>query len=442
MPLVFYVATTGSDTNGGSSEGAAKASGTGAVTTGASTTIDLSADAPDLSTTNIGDTIRLNGRTDGKNGSDIFEITAKDDTLDTVAVTPTPGTTTSGVTWAIGGAWATIDRAMNVVSAGDKTWIKATANYNEIATMDRVGTVTAPIVFEGYTTTPGDGGRITIDGQSARANGITGGLGNVSAYYVFKNIRVTGCTDTGFLLGGSGGTTDRVTCKNCKADSNGTDGFSCDTMFLVEGCESSDNLGRGFSGSANSAFIGCTAYRNGTSGITAVTGLMAFCSAFSNADDNFVFSGAQGYFINCTADGDSDDSTNGFRFSGSPTNYVMVNCIMYDNATGLTSAVNLGENAICRNNLVNGNGTDYSGAATFTGEVISAPAFMDEATQDYRLDPSSPAAQAGFDGGTLGTGAASKIDIGAIQRADVPSAITAVISEQPIAVEAYGAEAY
>ena len=73
-----------------------------------------------------------------------------------------------------GTAWKTIDKAMNTVAAGDKVWIEDTATYNETATIDTAGTAASPIEFEGYNTTTGDDGQITIDGQSTRAKG-TGG---------------------------------------------------------------------------------------------------------------------------------------------------------------------------------------------------------------------------------------------------------------------------
>lgn len=56
-----------------------------------------------------------------------------------------------------GNAWKTIDKAMNTVAAGDKVWVKASANYTELVTIDTVGSIAAPIVFEGYTSTTGDG---------------------------------------------------------------------------------------------------------------------------------------------------------------------------------------------------------------------------------------------------------------------------------------------
>ena len=83
-------------------------------------------------------------------------------------------------------AWATIDKAMNTVIAGDKVWVKATGNYNELATIDTAGTSSLNIVFEGYTSTTGDNGKVTIDAQSTRASCIADATG-VGTHYVFKN---------------------------------------------------------------------------------------------------------------------------------------------------------------------------------------------------------------------------------------------------------------
>jgi hypothetical protein len=95
----------------------------------------------------------------------------------------------SGLTEAL--AWLTVDKAMNTVTAGDKVWVKADGNYAELVTIDTAGTATTPIVFEGYTTTPGDGGRATITGSGARANCMVSSLtAGTHVYYIFKNFRL------------------------------------------------------------------------------------------------------------------------------------------------------------------------------------------------------------------------------------------------------------
>ena len=69
----------------------------------------------------------------------------------------------AGTSEGAGNAWATIDHAMNTVAAGDKVFVKATGTYSETPVMDTVGASNNPITFEGYTTTPGDNGKVTVD---------------------------------------------------------------------------------------------------------------------------------------------------------------------------------------------------------------------------------------------------------------------------------------
>lgn len=79
--------------------------GPSAATTQADPTVDLTDDTPDLAAVSIGDTLKLVGRTDGKNGGEFFEITAIEDAgADTLEVSPTPASTVgAGIEWFIYG---------------------------------------------------------------------------------------------------------------------------------------------------------------------------------------------------------------------------------------------------------------------------------------------------------------------------------------------------
>ena len=412
----YYVdAAAGADTNGGTSAGAAIVSGASADTDGTAV-VSLSDDTPDLSGVSVGDCIYL--ASEGGNGirsGDIFEITAVDDGADTVAVTPTPGSNLNQA-WAIGGAWATVQKAMSTVRAADTdyVWVKASANYTETVDVALAMGAGTPATFEGYTSSPGDGGVFTIDGAAARANGLTDSITS-AAYYVFKNMRVTDHTSHGCSL-----SMDACVWKNCQFDTNGADGIVADDFHMFEECDFSDNITDGADCDVSCVFVGCKAFRNGGKGIEARTGLMAFCTAFSNGGPGLVFTGAGlafHVFINCTIDGDSKDTTTGF---GAGVSFyglsVVVNCIAYDCVTGIDAPGGRGEMLISRNNLVNSNTANYAGGgATFTGEQTGAPAFTNEATQDYTLASGSPAKGAGFDESQV-EGDSSGMDIGARQR--------------------------
>lgn len=317
--------------------------------------------------------------------------------------------------------WKTIDKAMNTVSAGDKVWVKASADYTETATIDTAGTKSSPITFEGYTSSTGDGGRATINGGASRASGILDSLAaNTRAYYVFKNFRITNHTSHGV-------NTDQnhLVWKNCKFDANGTTsghGY-LGRQAMFENCEFSDNTldGCNISNTGAGVFVGCRFYRNTVDGLDCGVGLVcAFCEFFSNGAEAITCgqnndAGGLSAIINCTIDGDSKDSTTGVLTNVSfHPEICIVNTVIYDCTTGVTADHGTSENHISRNNLVNSNTTAYSGFSTPTGEVTSAPGFNNEAANDYRPGTGSALLLAGYDANQLESFSAA-MDIGALQ---------------------------
>ena len=302
-------------------------------------------------------------------------------------------------------AWLTIDKAMNTVVAGDKVWVKADGNYAELVTIDTVGTEITPIVFEGYTTTTGDGGRATITGSSSRANCVVDSLSlgaGSGLFYVFKNLRFTAATGVGFLTD-----VNNLVFKNCKFDTNGSDGLSSRTV-QCEACEFSSNTGDGVGDTAGAKlFIGCKFYSNinGVSGrVVGVNLVLIGCRFFSNSGANIYVgvNNALAVVVNCTVDGDSKNSDSGIRVDDTQCMLAVINTVLYDCTAGYTSPNgNMGERVISRNNLVNANTTAYTNAATFTGEVTSARQFTNEVGgADYTPAAGSPLINAGFDGGS------------------------------------------
>ena len=313
-------------------------------------------------------------------------------------------------------AWATIDKAMNTVAAGDKVWVQGGTDYTETATMDTVGTTTAWIVFEGYTSTTGDGGKATIDGASTRANGITSSL--AATYYRFENLIFENHTGNGFNTI----TSDALLFVNCEFNNNGGRGAECDNVGVFIDCTATGNTGDGFGSDVGGRYISCTAHNNSGDGFQGDSGATVFynCISSSNSLNGFIGqgSGTSGAMcaFNCTVDGDGKDTNIGFDESFVAAPVVLVNCIAYDCTTGIEghsttpSAAQIG-----RNNLVNGNTTAYTVWDPTSTDVTSAPGFTNEANQDYTLAGGSAARNAGADNsGTSSPG----MDIGAHQSAD------------------------
>jgi len=413
ITALYVDGSAGADTNGGSSEGAAIVSGASADTDG-TTTVSLADDTPDLSGVSVGDSIFLAAETSGGQGNDseVFEITAVDDGADTVTVTPTPGTN-ANQSWAIGGAFATIDHAMNVVAAGDHVNVKASATYAELATIVTAGTATAPIVFTGYTASVGDGGQASIGGATG-AHGITSSVAS-GQHYAFYNIRITDCSSDGWQLN----TRNHLAFINCRADQC-TNGFIAEDFCKFLACEADNNSAKGISWDTDCCMYGCVSHTNGDSPFDFNKGVIVNCLAYGLGAGDYGFEASNSTFywiIGNTVDGEGAATTRGFSIGsgGTPQMQMFIGNIAYDCATGAHHNRDFKEDLVSAYNLVNSNTANYSGMETFVGEQTGAPAFTDEAGNDYRPGSGSAAKANGVDAGFAMDGS-SFIDIGAVQR--------------------------
>lgn len=310
-------------------------------------------------------------------------------------------------------AFKTLQKAMDTVAANDKVWAKNTNTYTEAVSITTAGGATTPIVFEGYTSSIGDGGVFIIDGENTRANGLTNSA-STTVRYVFKNLRVINHTAVGISLP----TSHNLVFKSCQADGNGgVGGVDVDNRCIFIDCTFNGNTGTGVTAGDYATFIGCRSYDNSVHGFNMESGFCVHCVTWSNASNNFYSPGVLGpvVIVNCTGDGESKDTTIGIQVSNNiPT--AVVNCIIYDNTTGF-DAGDVGEMLVSRNNLVNSNTANYvNGGQTFSGEVTAAPGFENEATHDYRLASGSAARGVGFDGNDV-QGQSAAADIGGQQAA-------------------------
>ncbi len=318
----------------------------------------------------------------------------------------------TGLTEAL--AWATIDKAMNTVAAGDTVYVKADGDYLETALIDTAGTSSSTITFEGYTTTPGDGGQATVDGESTRAICI-GDTISSALFYVFKNFIFTRATTNNANIDGS-----ELIFKNCTFLSATGDGYAGGAFTRFENCLFDSNGAAGIDGSGALFAIGCRFDNNTAEGIEASAGIFIFDCTFSgNGADAIECLGGTNtvtLVLRCTVDGDGKNTNTGIDLGSSfSARALVVNNIVYDCVEGIDCA-SQGTFFISRNNLLNNNTTDYPGSRfqTFEGEVTTAPQFEDEASGDYSLGSASPAKNAGFDG-YLQNGSTQRADIGAIE---------------------------
>ncbi len=416
--------SAGADTNGGSTAGSALASGAGASTDGTST-VDLSADTPDLSAVVAGGAIAIASRTDGIRSTNIYEILTINDGADTITVTPSPGTA-SGQTWAIGGAWKTLAKQALVVEPGDKVFVKASANYNENFVISIVGTAIAPIVLEGYTTTRGDDGRVTIDGQATRASGVTQSLGNVNLFHTLKNFRFTDHTSHGVNLGSTG---DQVNLFNVRSDNNAGNGLLGDNNIRMIDCEFDNNALIGVDADTGTTMIGCSVHNNTGAGAVLKLDMVAFCEFYGNGGVQLVVEQGESHIINSTIDG--VDKTNiGLSFIGTGINSIstVINNIITRCSVGISVVDDNGDQQLAKTNNLFDNTTDYSANWPSTAQetdITTDPDFVNQAADDYQLNSTSDARGAGYDVGQP-VNAASFMDIGAHQSEDVVGGMTAL----------------
>ena len=393
----WYVdGSTGSDNNAGTSEGSADLSGTGATTTMSDATVDLTADTPDLSGVSAGDAIRLNSRTDGLNSTDIFEITAVETAgADTVEVTPTPDSNTSGVTWAIGGAFATIQRGADVVQGDDTVSVKSTVTYNE-AVLVPSRTSDAWVVFRGYDSTVTDDGVVTNDGTTGS---LAFGFSTSGHQVTFRNFRLTK-----FVDGIDGGIYSQLVAINCRCDNNDSKGINFDGSLGTDSvfqCYCHDNGTVGIFVNDLSQVINCFTEANGTYGIQLGKTCHAIgCICKGDATAGIYFTARVGNTVyGCTIDGDGKTTTTGIDMSGVGDFRLrtVVNTVVHDCTTGIKGTANDKVGAVSFNNAVLNCTTAYSNYDTDGGEVTTGPSFEDEANGDYTPSAGSPLEQAGGD---------------------------------------------
>ncbi len=325
------------------------------------------------------------------------------------------------------GAWLTINKAMDTVTAGDKVWVRGGTDYGEIVEIHTVGTNIAPIIWEGYTTIPGDDGTFEIDGASTRANCLISDLSSsTSTYNVFKNMICTGATDNGINLN-----LRAMVFKRCTIHTNTDIGVSIsnsnnsiDECIIHSNGSGINDVGLIF-GTLGS-ITNCEIYGNYGTGATQTSGVIYNCVSYNNGNaanksaNLRMIENTGMWFIGNTTDGRSINNITGIWYDGSALRQVvMMNNIAYNhdgtNGIGIEWDLAMGETAVSRNNLVNSNAADYDLAETFVGEVTGAPDFVDDANGDYILNSGSPAKAAGVDAGDA-VNDVSYTDIGAQQR--------------------------
>jgi len=321
--------------------------------------------------------------------------------------------------------------ATNGASARPRVNFNNANTYNVTAAMTH--SVGGPIRFQGYSASPGDAGRATIDGGTSVAgytvltitgnhndfedfifshNGNNGSstmiLATTSARCYFKRITVSVARGIGFNVGNH-------TLVQCEAT----------------GCNASGTAATGaFNVNASTTFIRCYAHDNngsGSSGFKATTGTMTFdhCNASANAVDGVAVSGATvtAIFTGCDF---YNNGTAGIEGQADNQTLYIENCNFLRGTYGLFNSSTLRNGAIVNCGFGSGTQANNSGDIVSPGGIqqvnnISYAAnvtpWVDPDNDDFRI--SLPAAKAaGIGAFTQSTGTTIGYpDIGAAQSA-------------------------
>jgi hypothetical protein len=394
----FYCnASTGSNMNGGSDENASPSytatnggwnSGTGVFTP---------ASGNPSSSVTVGQF--ANVFTDGAT-TPVFvgRVTSVNSTTVTVSTTAkagtAPNTGASGISINVGGVWkgpnAAVSFPLNFIV---RTTVNASSdwprvNFKNNATYSVTASVTQGnsgiIVFQGYSSTVGDGGKATIDGGTTGAsfilfnnsgsgcryrdlifqnNGDSSNSGGVvsAAQNIYERVVVNSIRGHGFSISGH-----LIECEaySCNQSNGGFVGISVNTGTLVR-CISHNNTGNasGF-GLGNAFAIDCIADTNGASGFASSSTQpisLLNCTAYNNTVSGFVHNSGFQVTVaeNCVF---ASNGAYGVNFASS--NGRILNCAFYSNTSGSTNG-----------------STDATGSIT-----LSVSPFVDAANGDFSLN--------------------------------------------------------
>jgi len=312
-------------------------------------------------------------------------------------------------------AFATIQKGCDTASAGDTLYVEATQSYTEEVTAANTGDGTSGrFMVEGYSSTPGDGGQITIDGQSTRTQCLIAS----GHYQVFKNIRFTGATGDG--VNGSGLYT---VFENCRADNNGAHGFDMNYLICRD-CQADANTFYGWD-SGIMLLARCKAFDNGRDQFRVTTGgtyidCLAYGLANSSSWGGFDGTGT-GFLVSlqgCVVDGEGGASSTAYKFQGATVpGCTLTNCIAFDCNEGYVAMTPTAERAgiardACAACSCTTDSTNWAESNDFV--TIAGDPFTDSGSRDYTLDPVNGALLIGaaYDGSGVPV---PGFDIGAFQ---------------------------
>lgn len=184
-------------------------------------------------------------------------------------------TSTTGGTYAVGGALATISKAYAAAALSNTIYVKATGNYTVTATMTLTGQNLTNFSFIGYTTTRGDNGQATWTTATNSTALMTGG-GSTPTGFLFQNFHFTNTagTTSEVLNGGLSSQAYNFRFVNCLFDGvkSSITGYNSGVNFNVanvtfESCEMKNCTNHGIDCSPSINVIACIIHGSTNDGI-------------------------------------------------------------------------------------------------------------------------------------------------------------------------------
>ncbi len=338
-----------------------------------------------------------------------------------------------------GDPYKTMQKAHDVIKArggvpgqgADTTvWLRDTAPYEETVLVEQETTagIALPLVIEGYTNDPGDGGMAILDGENTKNYGIqiASSGDNNNYYWVFKNVRFRQYLLAGFRGVGPGGFMQQCIFVHCRFDNNANTGAWLGQGHKFLDCWFHDNTLRGIKGDdwgTNNVCLQCIFENNGTGYTTKSRGAIWNCLFRGNTVSNVEFHGSGPQpIVNCVIDGQNKASAIGLDYSNISGGVVKIaNTIILDCGIGVKGRV-AGNEELCGiyNSLFYLNTDDFAnGAAQRRGCLFADPMFVDRDNKDYGIQAASPCKEAGMDLKEFDyyTSTAGRVDIGLLQQA-------------------------
>lgn len=424
LPTILFNSSTGSDTAASGAGPSTALSGNGA-SCNATTSVDLSANSPDLSGVATDGSACL--WVDTASGRQYSRITNTNNTTKIVTVATAYGVTASGLNWAIGGKRATLDHADSRTLGADveSQWIIQIEDDGAGAITGSawpLSSAAVPVKICGDSTTTkrlitqsanaaciAISGLCVVDIQNLifeNTNGTkTSARGcdvSVSANVRFRNCRFGHATNT--LLNGVARTnnTPILLFHDCEVLRCTAAGIAARTIAQCFGCYIHDNTGHGISFSAGNSTIvceDCVIESNGSGGILLETtiGMLIVrnCTIHGNTGDGIDFTANANSSManaiifnnNITANGGYGIRGTGVGASTGPVSYADFNNFgtgATANTSGSTLNVAAGDNDLA----VDPGYADAANGDFAAGTNIKAKGFP-AATRDLGSNPSS-----------------------------------------------------